>query len=78
MLDFRRHSEDPIVAQHGHAALWKELGGCPNVLVHHTIKGAFDAVMSSFSSATIIVAGSLYLAGTVRYLVNKQDVWGVY
>jgi folylpolyglutamate synthase/dihydropteroate synthase len=70
-FDHRRNKSDMELLE-SHAAIWKSLGATASIEIQSTVKEAFQSVESQFAGANVIIAGSLYLAGTFRHILDKS------
>ena len=71
LFDFRTNSETSSKVCDDHARIWKELSRGTKVEIFSTIKDAVELLQERFGDTVIVVTGSFYLAGTVRYLLGS-------
>lgn len=73
-IDFRdtRHGTNPNEHQQ-QAVVWEELSGHKVMEVAADVKQAVRYIERNFSGADVLVIGSVYLAGAVRYLLRQDS-----
>ncbi|KAI9691226.1 MAG: hypothetical protein M1822_008846 [Bathelium mastoideum] len=72
LFDSRYGLKSDLEVQKGYAKMWEELNGPGRLTIVSTVTEAVKTISDSCRGSVVVVAGSSYLAGAVRYILGLQ------